>query len=331
MSQKLKRLFISSLLLTTTMLHFANGNWLQVTVPSTRNYVSAEWYNDTVVRMVGTDAVGNSIIVKSVNAGVMISSEFSWAASSGYGSAYDIDSTTISSVVNSLVVTDAGYVFRSTAGAGNWAIAAQIPVPIYGVSIGTNGNAFAVGNINGIYQATSTTSFATWTRYSLLIASRPRFNAVTTINGVNAIVVGVGGHIYYTSDSGSSWTKGTISSTNTLNCVSTASSDSSIAMVGGTNSLVAVTTDGGISWTIRSVFTATNVNIRFHSIAMLTDTVAFVAGSNGRIFKTVDRGVTWILEEQTQVTLYCIEMRTEIIGIAGAIAGSGAYIRTDGM
>lgn len=164
-----------------------------------------------------------------------------------------------------------------------------------------------------------------------LIISFKSFSMVhSTFDGINVIAVGVYGYIYYSSNSGTSWTRGASrTTTSTLYCVTHASKFT--AMAGGTNAYVARTTDGGATWTNMTVFSSSTVSVKFHAISMLSDSVAYVSGDNGDIFRTLNSGTSWTKLISTGNFIYSLAMYDFITGAAGATAQVGIYTSVAGM
>lgn len=146
----------------------------------------------------------------------------------------------------------------------------------------------------------------------------------STLDGINVIAVGISGRIFYSSNQGSSWTLTASSgTTSSINCV--AHGSSSVAMVGGGSSFVARTVNGGVTWTTLSVFSASNVVVRFHSIGMIGVNVAYIAGNNGQILVTYNGGSSWRMLASGLPTLYGVTMYDAITGIVGTVTGNGLY------
>eukprot|EP00981_Chlorochromonas_danica_P016316 scaffold16742_cov388-Ochromonas_danica.AAC.1 len=61
----------------------------------------------------------------------------------------------------------------------------------YGIGVGSNGVAYAVGNAGQVYTSSYSSSYVTWTAKSLSVSSPPRLNAVATYDGVVVYVAGV--------------------------------------------------------------------------------------------------------------------------------------------
>ena len=323
-------LLFCSLLIYFWSIHSAANviEWVSVPLPDeTRSYVSLSFSaTDNLV------AVGNSFsggtIARSVDEGV------SWTAatcsSCSFGVIYDVSSNTVSSTIYYLAVDENGQVYLSTDSGATWSISATIPWTIINVSLGANGNAFAAGISNRVYTASDSNSFSSWEPVSPTgISPSGIFWDISTLNGDDVIAVGQRGYIYYSSDAGANWSAGTSGVTTIIYCVDHGSS-SSVAMAAGASSYVAKTVDGGATWSTMSVYSSGSVTTRFHAIYMHTDSEAYIAGSNGEVYSTDDGGSTWTLEASTGVTLFSIEVLSNLVGAAGAAAGSNVYVIVSG-
>ena len=151
----------------------------------------------------------------------------------------------------------------------------------------------------------------------------------STYDGVNVITVGDRGYIYYSSNRGTTWSRGTSGTVSTVYCVT--HSSKLVAMVGGLNSFVARTEDGGATWRNMTIFSSSTVSVRFHAISMVSDSVAYVSADNGEIYRTWNSGNTWTRIASFGKTLYSIAIYDTIKGVAGAISQSGFYTSVAGM
>ena len=132
--------FDFNLLLFSLILVIVRGAWFQTTVP-VRNvdYVSAAFSSPTVCVMVGYNTFGGSII-RTANSG------FNWTVvSNDLTQTSDISTVTLSSATYYLVVSLAGTVYLSSNRGSNFTVVATLPSQLFGVGIGSNGNAYAVG------------------------------------------------------------------------------------------------------------------------------------------------------------------------------------------
>jgi len=300
--------------------------WVDITsVPSAYSYVDATWPQAGVVVAAGNQVNGGSI-VRSSDYGVTWTQE---AANYTFGNLYSVTSSTLANGdTYVLAVADNGGVYSSKDIGTTWYLNQTEAVALYGVSIGSNGQAYACGDIYKVYVATLPGSSWSVASFSSSLKGGQFFD-ISTIDGVNVIAVGSKGYIYYTLNSGTSWTKYTNSITTIIYTV--AHGSSLTAMAAGASSYVAKTTDGGVTWQTLSVFTSNSITIRFHSISFVSTTEIYIVGSNGEIRATYDGGTSWSIVASTNAVLYSISMYDSIKGVAGGVAGSGIFTLVPGM
>ena len=132
------------LLLFSVILAVAEGAWFQTTVPvKTINYVSSAFSSPKVCVMVGYNNFFGAI-VRTADSG------FGWTVvSNGVSRMTDISTITISSVAYFVAVSFGGSVYLSSNGGSNFTVVATLPSDLFGVNIGSNNNAYAVGLIPG--------------------------------------------------------------------------------------------------------------------------------------------------------------------------------------
>lgn len=277
------------------------------------------------------NANGEAFAAGQLNAGIILkSSDFgvTWTqvgTSVSFGALYGITANTITptSTTYYLAVDASRYTYVANGTGVSWKrMSSRASFSLYGVSLGSNGNAFVVGGTNTIRRSSYSSSFATWTSLTTDAQDTTWFD-VSTIDGVNVIVVGANGTIYYSSNSGSQWTQASnLKTTSDLYCVDHA--NQTIAMVGG-DGFLAKTTDAGNSWSVITTAYPSNYTARFHSLSMISTTEAYVAvfpsdgqTSLGLIYKTVDGGSSWTVIYSSSVPLYSLSMFNSDFGVAGA-------------
>lgn len=304
----------------------ANTAWAQVSVPaSSFSYVSVNFWSSYDAIAVGNQFSGGAMIVTN-------DSGISWSTVSYNGTLgplYDVTSHKYSDINYILSVDYNGNMYLSTDNATSFSnVFTNAFGALIGVSVGSNNEAYTCGQGNRIYKSSVSSNFSTWTTISTGIATGI-FYDISSYDGVNIITVTSSGSIYYSTDSASTWTKGTssASSSTVIYCVDHGSN--SIAMAGGSNGYLSITYDNGATWSSITPFSS-SVTIRFHSVTMLNSTEAFVAGSNGEIWRTLDAGSNWQLEASTGDLLYSIGVWDTIIGVAGATSLSGVYTQVTG-
>jgi photosystem II stability/assembly factor-like uncharacterized protein len=185
--------------------------WVQINVPessSTSSFVSLTYSAEFNIVATAQSGTG-STIVRSVDNGL------TWTSSTytdgTFGFIYDITSKTVSGVTYFLGVDDTGVVYKSVDDGVTWTTVAVITsFSGLSVSIGSNGVAYIAGTSYKVFSSSEASGYATWTAKSPGgITPLSNFWDVSTYNGVNVIVVAGKGLIYYSSNSGTSWTKST--------------------------------------------------------------------------------------------------------------------------
>lgn len=311
------------------------AEWLQrsfSTAPMSQvSYLAISWPENGTVIAVGGQSSG--VIIRSVDDGV------SWnqvATNLAPTQLYGVASMIVNSVTYSIAVDDAAEVFLSSDSGLTWSLVRQFSGALYGVTIGSNGNAFVSGGTTTqVFRSSDTLGYSTWT--SVPPSSSGTLYGISTFDGINVIAVGSSsgqGRIFYSTNAGNSgsWAQSTsvnLPTTGTIvYCVDHGSS--LFAMAAGLNSYVAKTTDGGATWTRMTVFSS-SVTIRYQAISVLGTQSAYVAGANGQIFRTLDGGSSWYMVANTGATLTSLAMKDFIHGVAGAIAGKGVYALVPSM
>jgi len=228
--------FLCALLLCLSYLHTTSAvatEWVQIGVPtssSTSSFLSVSYsseFNAVAAAQSGT----GSTIVRSVDNGLTwVSSTYSGGT---FGFIYDITSKTIGGTTYYLGIDDGGVVYRSLDNGVTWTNVATVALSGYGISIGTNGNAYVAGTSFRVYTSTSASNYVTWTAKSPTgITPLSNFYDISTYDGTKVIAVAYRGFIYYTTNAGTSWTKATVgipATTVIVYCVDHGSAD--VAMV----------------------------------------------------------------------------------------------------
>lgn len=90
---------------------------------------------------------------------------------------------TVSGTAYYVAVAVTGDVFYTNDSMATWySVPSPIPAILYGISIGLNGNAYAVGSGGTVYLSSNVTSFNSWTDVSL--AATPQLNGVSSYDGL---------------------------------------------------------------------------------------------------------------------------------------------------
>ncbi|OFX38128.1 MAG: hypothetical protein A2X08_08955 [Bacteroidetes bacterium GWA2_32_17] len=103
-------------------------------------------------------------------------------------------------------------------------------------------------------------------------------------------VLGDGGLIIKTINSGTNWTQQTSGTTNQLNKIMFIDANNGI-VVGNTGTILK-TINGGTNWTLSTSGTTLNLNALYYADALNI----WTCGDNGIILKSIDGGLTWFIE-----------------------------------
>ena len=239
------------------MLGLTNGTgyWTNRNTTITNvDFVSGTWSSAMTCYLVGyNDAYGS--IIKSTNAGVTWKSVLQGTDTTSRFT----DIATVNGTTYLFAVSMSGNVYVSNDGFGNVfnPIGSALPANLFGSSVGSNGNGFAVGTASTspfnsvIYKSTIASGYKVWNDYSPPNTALVMLTAVSTFNGNNVIAVGFGGLIYSTTSGGvlgwatTYWTPCVNNQCN-LQCVSFGTSTS--AMAAGDHKTLVMTNDGGLTW-----------------------------------------------------------------------------------
>lgn len=220
------KLFIL-LLLLLAFLQQCNAialEWVQISVPtasSTSSFLSVSYSSEFNVVATAQSGIGSTII-RSVDNGL------SWTSSTytdgSFGFIYDIISREVDGDVYYLGIDDGGVVYRSLDNGTTWTTAGAVPFGGTSVTIGSNGQAYAAGSSYRVYSSSSASTYETWINRSPTTGVTPASNwfDISTYDGERVIVVAGKGLIFYSSNSGASWTRSTSgvpSSTGIVYCV----------------------------------------------------------------------------------------------------------------
>ncbi|RYH14013.1 hypothetical protein EON65_34315 [archaeon] len=300
--------------------------WAQVTLSdSSTNMPAATWSPNGSIALL---CLGPTVR-RSVNFGVSWTQVFLTPDGS---SLYGIASRTITpnGITYHMAVDDARWTYASDGTGQRWGRVGEnlrAAAVLYGTSIGSNGFAFTVGASGCVRRASYTDNFTSWTDYKV---STPTWYDVSTSDGINVIIVGVGGASYYSNSGGNSWFAGTTGTSYDIFCVSHANGSAVFAMAAGANGYLSKTEDGGLTWTNMSAFPSTYI-ARYKSISVLSTTEAYVAAQSlsinpkGIIYRTLDGGSNWVVMSSVSNPLNSLSMYNSDYGVAGVTAGTVVY------
>ena len=341
------------LFLNILLINLASGEWVGRSFsPSDGTCNSGTWANSSTVVITCTPSSRGSVgsILISYNGGLnwnLLSTSQNPADGALKGiTSKVITGSLIFLAVGSNNVGNQANLYLSTNLALTWSLSATstLSKSFYGVSLGSNGNAFMIGDRFTIFKATSVTSYQSITSSFIPDASTLQittsnlkifhFLSVCTYDGNNIIAAGNIGLIYYSSNSGSTWTKGTDLSSGTADYNSISCVSSSKAYLSGSSSYVAVTNNGGGTWTSLNGFPDYAANsVSSYGISVISLNTIFVSGiladfTNSVIYSSYDGGTTWHLEEESSSAIYSLTMYSSTIGIAGLVGNAEHQVLT---
>lgn len=260
------------LLSISILFNVIEGAWNQNTIPVTNiNFVSTAFSSISTCVMVGYNDEGGAII-RSTDGGS------SWSTiDTTVTQTADVDTITISSTVYYIAVAVTGEIYVSTDGGATFPKATTLSAALYGVAIGSNQNAFAVGATTSVPAASKLyrsvysagSIYVSWTEINTSASTSVLVTAVTSFDGTNVIAVGYSGYIYYSNDAGDTFTAASTGLTANFQCVSSASA--TYSMLAGDSATILVTKNGGSTWTsVASGLpsTVTSSTFKFHAISV---------------------------------------------------------------
>lgn len=321
--------FMLLLLLISLAFNRINSQWSNTsTTAISDSFFSASYSSASTCVMIGYKTLSSTgAIIRSTDGGQ------TWATiSQTVNPLFDIATILIAAPISTtyfVTVSYKGNIYISSNNGQSFAAIAQVlPAALYGVSIGSNYNAYAVGILatNGKIYNSSSVIGGTYTYWQDISpkSAKVQLNAVTTVDGINIVVVGNSGTIYYSFNSGGVWQQpATQITTQTLICVSSKlAAGSMFAAAAGLGATVIVTSNGGSSWVSASLpSTVTSSSFNFHAISVVSATVIYICSNNGYILHTNNGGFTWTLDGgytgSTKSTLTAITMYSASVGVVG--------------
>jgi photosystem II stability/assembly factor-like uncharacterized protein len=311
-----------------------NTEWVDISFdsPTKHSYVSVTWPYDPLVLIVGSSNADGSKIVASTDYGLTWTNRFV----SADVNLVDIASRTFSNgETYYLSVSDGGLVYYATGDGSIWNLNASLPLQPYSVTIGSNYQAF-ISCFGGVY--TTTIPSSSWNEILEFQSLFARIYDISTFDGVNIIAVGTDdqtlyGHRYYKLQTLLDWNTTSPASNQLLFCIAHGSALTAIAA--GSDSYVIKTTDGGASWITLSVFSSSDMKVKYHSISFVSINEVFIAGSNqdplGEIYRTVDGGTSWDRVASSTAQFFSIEMLNSMYGVAGSAPTLCIFTKVSGM
>ena len=263
-------------------------------------FVAASWASSQSCVIVGSSSTFQGIILSSSNKG----STWNMTVFTGMVIFTDVASRSISSsgtpytVAVGRNVSDFGASYVSTNGGSSWTYVSSSNL-LNGVTVGSNGNVFAVSISDGIFKLNTLT--LQWnsignSSISNAISSTQNLNDVSSFDGIVVIAVGNNGQILVSSDGGNTWKNPASGTSKNLHSVSCGGV--SHAMAAGDNGVVLRTSNGGATWTmVTTTGIPTTTSLSYNNIYMLDNALVFLATGNlGSILYSVNGGNTWATE-----------------------------------
>lgn len=211
---------------------------------------------------------------------------------------HNLNGVSFSSRTHGWVVGDTAYIARTTNGGTTWGTE-NLPITtkmnMYSVKFMDDNAGWACGQ-NATYLFRTTNGGATWTTVYTNIAGNNLQLRCVDVNGTAVVVVGSGGLIYHSFNSGTSWIKQTSGTSSQLNGVSFSSGTRGLAC--GNGGVMLSTTDAGSHWV--PLTTGTTQNLM--RVLLRPDSLARACGSGGALMRSTDAGETWLFA-QPQPTL----------------------------
>ena len=173
----------------------------------------------------------------------------------------------------------------------------------------------------------STNLGSTWDTSKVNYSYSGTLYSISKVNNTTAWVGGSGGHTYYTTDAGASWTESTNNTTSTIYNVNFVNANTGWLFATGATGGIEKTTDGGTTWVNQ---TATGVTSTIYGSCMLDANTGWLVGNSGKVSMTTDGGTTWTAQTSNySSTLRNIDM---INANTGWMVGYSATVRgtTDG-
>lgn len=313
--------------------YIALGEWIKVEATTSSDiFYGSAWVSSNDVILVGRSFT-DGIAAKSSNRGL------SWTSTILYDTPLsDLSSftDTVNDIKYSIAPCSTGGIFISVDYGETWNLPSSlIEYNLHGVSIGSNGNAFAVGQAGIVYYSDLSSSYDSWSYVSVTGVSPPQLNTVTTFDGIIVYTAGGLGNIYRSVDGGQSWSA--LSSGTNYNLYSLSQSTNNNVMVLGAENFALRTKDGGQNWIAMSIFQSGSTTVQGsptnlrppHALSMISTSVAFAGSASGEVYRTNNGGLRW--ESETSIVIdagqsaYTLRVESTNVAIVGDSTGN-AYV-----
>jgi photosystem II stability/assembly factor-like uncharacterized protein len=265
---------------------------------------------------VAIDAFGN--ICRTTNGGT------SWIVPGGSSTSY-FDVVFTNATTGYLVGTNSSntaFISKTTNGGATWQAIPNISnVFLSRVFFADANNGYATGSISftsnyAVYRTTN--AGGTWT--AVTGPTDAPALAITAQPSGAVCLVGTGGVIYTSTNSGTNWTKRSTGTTTNLFGIQFSGTNIGYA-VGNESGVILKTTNGGTTWTSLGPTT----NARFNDLTVIDDNTVHVVGTNKNIYRTTNGGTTWTLQFNDNIN------GGELIGITFTSATAGYAVGLGGV
>jgi photosystem II stability/assembly factor-like uncharacterized protein len=291
--------------------------WVSIPTFVSNTYAAVTWPYDGLAVAVGFDSYsGGGSILKSTDYGL------SWSRVANSSTfIFGLSTKTVNNETYYLSVGANGAIYNSTGDASKWStftLSGFATSILYGIVIAPNGVAFAAGSSCTVFRSGLPANSTSW-RSQQLVSGATRttyFYDISTFDGTNIITVGSRGYIYYSTNSGSSWTSASSGVTISIFCV--AHGDAQTAITAGASGFVSRTTNGGSTWTTLQVYGSATITTQYKSISFLSVNDVYIASTSGLIYRSSNGGTSWSLMATTGSNIFSISILNSLKGIAGA-------------
>lgn len=198
----------------------------------------------------------------------------------------DLEDVTFLNASVGLIVGDDGLILRTVTGGISWTVATSgTSINLRTASFGDGGMAY-VGGRDGLILR-SVNNGDSWTTME---TGAVRYRGSSARGAQHAWIVGEGGAIRATTNSGTTWFGQNSGTTSDLHGVFFL--NTSEGWAGGQNSTLIYTSNGGASWAPRNA----GINQGVDAVFFLNSNDGRAVGDLGTIFKTTNGGLTWLAE-----------------------------------
>ena len=215
----LQKVFLALIVLATTLLHPIRGDWSQIDLGLSSvgvqyvNIVGVSCSTESKCAAIATEPNFASFVVVSDDAGA------TWTKVKSFDNSATATAITHASSSQFLLVSNTGSntgtfskLYVSDNAGSTWTVATEqfTSVALYDITVGSNGITYLCGKTGSspkLYKNTASNNYTHWIEQALptsFLSSTLR--GVSTDNGVDVMTVGDDGAVFYSNDSGDTWT-----------------------------------------------------------------------------------------------------------------------------